>query len=333
MSTPLFILSYFTIFLVALTTLLNDYFAIYSILGFLIIVCLQFPLRPTNILMINFMVIWVIIYSIILLEPSSYVFFLNHLSYGIMSIYGFLILSKKAQKINRRLARHLLILNIVFCLMQFSGVIVTSHYPRLSGIYPNPNQLAVFCLFYLLLVQRNRIMILLISLLTRSNTFIPIIVLELFRNRIFYLSLLTLSASILLFNTTLSENAAMFFTKYLAFVDAVSKLSEFSLEQADDGNSYSAYKRVFYFLSTIDDLISFDSYFSVRPFQFREGFLLSIISVNQFLGFGLISYSIFLGRRFLRARQYALIFALLAWLFILPVFDPILLLLLSAKKN
>lgn len=333
MNIRLHLLPYLCLFLLVLTTTLNDYFALYSILGGLVILYSLFPMRPKYIVLIILVLTLVSSYIVIVLDLNSVIFFVNHLSYGLLSIYGFFVISRAAPEINTKLAKILVIMNIIFCFLQLTGVVITDHYPRLSGIYPNPNQFAVFCLFYLILVQRNRVMMLVLSFVSRSSTFIPIIVVEFFRNRTFLLLVLVFSVSILLVNTKLLEIGDILLTKYWSFFSALTNLSDFSLIEAKDGNEYSAYKRVFHILSTINDVMTFDSYLTFRPFQFREGFLLSVMSVNQILGFILIGYAIFVVQRFLRKRQFSLIFAVLAWLFILPVFDPLIICLMITKRS
>jgi len=118
------------------------------------------------------------------------------------------------------------------------------------------------------------------------------------------------------------------FAKYLAFGGALQNMSGFNLENASGGSEYSAFKRVYYIIETIEDFWNLENYVSINRFQFREGFFLSLVSVNVTLGLLLLLYCMRLSILFLNRREYVITFAIFAWLFVLPVFDPLIICLL-----
>jgi hypothetical protein len=122
------------------------------------------------------------------------------------------------------------------------------------------------------------------------------------------------------------------------FVDALLNSSSLNIDSIKTGGEeYSASKRVFYLIAARNDFTDLASYASIGAFQFREGFFLSIVSINPILGIFLLAFSLVISLRFILNRDYIYLGALAGWLFILPFFDPLLILLfnngLSKSKN
>jgi hypothetical protein len=169
------------------------------------------------------------------------------------------------------------------------------------------------------------------GLATRSSTFVPLILLRYIGRQKKLIKFTILICLILLFYFVAQGTEV--FTKYYAFGDALLDTSDFKLGNATSGAEYSAFKRVFYILNTIEDLSTFENYFTINQFEFREGFFLSLVSVNTTLGLLLLSYYIKLSVLFLRKRDYVVVLSIFAWLFILPVFDPLLVCLLMHRSQ
>ena len=319
---------YFLVLILVTTTVLNDFFAAFSVIGLIVVAIHLFPKNKSSAILHSLFAFSLSLYLISIANISDVIFTVNHIAYGYFSVVGFQMLSKRKELfLPRNLTHGLIFLSIFFILLQATGVLPAPHFPRVSGIYPNPNQFAVFCLCLLFAnFYRNRSFIM--GLSAQSSMFAPLILWRRFLplRKVTFLFALFVITSLFL---ALAYWSSLPNLKYMYFVDALLNASSLNMDDIKDAEEYSAYKRVFYLIAARNDFIDLASYASLGAFQFREGFLLSIVSINPIFGILLLVFSLVIGFRFILNRDYIYLVALVGWLFILPFFDPLLILLFN----
>ena len=138
---------YFLVLILVTTTVLNDFFAAFSVVGLIVVAIHLFPKNKSSAILHSLFAFSLSLYLIWIGNISDAIFTVNHIAYGYFSLVGFQMLSKRKNLfLPRNLTYGLIFLSIFFISLQATKVLPSPHFPRVSGIYPNPNQFAVFCL-------------------------------------------------------------------------------------------------------------------------------------------------------------------------------------------
>jgi hypothetical protein len=322
---------YFTVLVFVSTTLINDGFFVTSITGIIFIILVINRFRPSNVAISIGLLSIFISYLFLIQQDANLNLIIFHMNAGFASLIVINILACNQRFIVGNEFNAILILSICMSILQFYQLIPSMHWPRISGIFTSPNQFAAFCFLYMYVVRKRKIMILVLSILTQSSSLIPAVLLsfasQVFKGKNFRILayLLLLSAVILLHSLDYNLLA-----KYLYFYES---LNNFYAENNVGDVPRTVYTRVNYLIVSLQEITSIELYLQLRSFEFREGFLLTLTSINPGIALIVLGCSLTLLAKFIKEGMYALAFITLMWAFVVPIFEPIFLLLLLNRKK
>ncbi|WP_282150310.1 hypothetical protein [Vibrio diabolicus] len=213
----------------------------------------------------------------------------------------------------------------VFAILQVTMILSTRHYPRLTSMLINPNELSTLFLVSLLLLKRKTD-IFQSTLLTVSGGSLSAIPLLIFRFPV----LIILVIPIVIFNGDLIFELFFKATSFFGLLFQADNLGGF----VNDGSeSLSAYRRVSYIVYSINQFFSMDSWLSFNLFQFREGAIWTLTSIWP--GFGILVFVFIFNSaiKLIKSKRIILLGVLFIWGFLTPVITPMFFLFFKFDKN
>ena len=208
-----------------------------------------------------------------------------------------------------------LTLNIVLITLQLMRVLPVPHFPRASGFLASVNELSAICLVLLALTGKGAIrrsILLFLTLIGGSVAIAPGLLIA----ASFLFRIIILSSILILLHFYGEEFMAAFkkitdFFHLLIYTDAS--------DLWDDSTELSAFRRVSYFTKTYLELIDLTNYVSINKFQFREGALLTIFSLNPLLGLIFLLWAFKTAFDLIRSQDKLFTFVFFVWLLITPI--------------
>lgn len=317
-------------FLVASIILfVNNFFAVNLLFSFLGLLLIEYSRKYKSLkyLYVQIFYFFVFLISFVIgdsaLKPSfilshyiyiySYIFFLEYFS----------LPNSKAVILKSNKVYILVLAMMISSILSFMSYIPSPHYPRISGFFINPNNAAFFIVLLFLSLKQNFLKVLISLLLILTGSFsgvVNFIVSLPLKRFVIYVSI------IIGLGYTLYHYGNLFGIPNYAFVDKIDGIYQLSVAQdfkdieLIKSNTISA--RISHFQSSSSNLQDFSKYLEINDFYFREGILLSLISINPL---AILPVILFTYDRIMRSSSYskAQLFSFaLPTLFFVPYIDP-----------
>jgi hypothetical protein len=298
---------------------INDFFTFYYLIGFL--VALWF--RVWRYFSVFGLFLSLLILSLMLLtwhynETRGVTFIFTHLLLITAGIWftdylGFI--GPDSSIFSSRFSLLLLAYILLIAFFQFTGVLTAPHWPRVTSIFVNPNEMSAWAVFFVIFYAnglRNYVGSA-IFFLGGSVALTPIALYSFSRRvKIIIIVLLFL---VIYFVPVVYEIILFGLDKITQLFDGVFTETKVFTEIV------SASRRVYYIQESIDDVMTFKNWFTLNSFQFREGALLSLSSINPMLALAVLLFSLWRIVLGWRAELIPFYFLIAIWLFITPVFS------------
>ena len=298
---------------------INDFFTFYYLIGFL--VALLF--RVWRYFSVFGLFLLLLILSSMLLtwrfnETRGLTFVFTHfllISAGIWLIDYLKFIGPESSIFSSRFSSLLLVYILLIALFQFRGVLTAPHWPRVTSIFVNPNELSTWAVFFVIFYAnglRNYIGSALFFI--GGSVALTPIALYSFRRRV-KIIIIFLLFLVIYWVPVVYEIILFGLDKITQFFNGIFTEATASTEVV------SASKRVYYIQESLDDIMSLRNWVSLNSFQFREGALLSLSSINPMLALAVLLFALWRIVLGWRVKLIPFYFLISIWLFITPIFS------------
>lgn len=223
-------------------------------------------------------------------------------------------------------------ISALFVALEIMGFISANHLPRVGSIYLNPNIFSAVSVMMMHIYLRGIGFYLsffgvLLGGSVAMLTIVPII----FKNIFKYFSIL-----IILMFIFFIENIEVLYMMVERALDLIQLIIN-GVDMNDTPNidnniSISAQQRYIYLVRSAKDIANMDNYYELNQFEFREGALLSLVSINPFFGMVAFVFFLFVFQNFISSRRYAIGLVFFVWAFLTPVVIPLYFIIFEYEK-
>ena len=297
---------------------INDFFTFYYLIGFF--VALWF--RVWRYFSVFGLLVSLLIFSLMLLtwrfnETRSITFVFTHfllLAAGIWFVDYLRFIGPVSSILSSRFSLLLLAYILLIAAFQFTRVLSAPHWPRVTSIFVNPNELSSWAVFFVIFYANG--------------------LRNCFGSALFFLGGSVALTPIALYSFSRSVKIIIIVLLFLViyFVPLVYEIILFGLDKSSQlfiglftttttsAEVGSASRRLYYIQASIDDFLTFQNWFTLNSFQFREGALFSLSSISPMLALAVLLFSLWRIVLGWRVELIPFYFLIAIWLFITPIF-------------
>ena len=298
---------------------INDLFTFYYLIGFLVALWFRF----WRYLSFFGLFLLLLILSLMLLtwrynEAPSFPFIFTHfllISAGIWFADYLRFIDPGSSVFSSRFSLLLLAYILLISFFQFTGVLTAPHWPRVTSIFVNPNEMSAWAIFFVIFHANGlRNYFGSVMFFLGGSVALTPIALHAFSRRVKIIVIFAL-ISVIIYMPFIYEIILFGFDKIAQFFNGLFNETKTFTKVA------SASRRVYYIHESLDDVMTLKNWFTLNSFQFREGALFSLLSINPILALAVLLFSLWRIVLGWRTELISFYFLIAIWLFITPIFS------------